>query len=359
MMEKKAACISAGGSLGAYTAGVLNRIGPEYYFVGGSSVGALMAGLTAASKYDRLANVMRNVEDSDIYSVSPWTKKGRLHVGKLIYRLARGVFKNTDSIGEGKKLRSLIDQYYTTSLYDQLLAEGKRFMVSCQEIRWSEPGVHYFYSEEIDKAMNDFIYFSACAPLLFEFNYRKHLKGQNTLGYADSGVTEILPLKKVLEEGYKNVDVYIHRHKPGRGGHLKSRPKNIPSAFFRIFTIMRNHIEKQNLEEGLRYAQEVGAKITITWLHPDIDESEGLHFNKDTMRRSYDLGRKEIAESEVHDFTSVIPSADIKSYYKDPELVIRRCQNFQSISDQKRMTRKLVHNLLSPTNDSKRKTRTA
>lgn len=127
--------LSGGGSKGAYTVGVLqylieveNRM--DYKVIYGTSTGALIASLVGAMSvtqdisflYDKLIQIYKNVNTSDIvqphYEVAYAT-------GGVLGVLISSVLQGGNSIYSTKPLENLMDRHLTDSVWQKIIEAGK------------------------------------------------------------------------------------------------------------------------------------------------------------------------------------------------------------------------------------------
>jgi len=110
---KRALCISGGGCMGAWGGGLLQYLIEEksydwdMYF--GTSTGSLLITLTALQEMDKLKEKYTSVTNKDIFSVNPFTKKGKINYFNLIWRTIR----KKNSLGEANGLKKIIREMFT------------------------------------------------------------------------------------------------------------------------------------------------------------------------------------------------------------------------------------------------------
>jgi len=308
-MKKNGCIISGGGRNGAWGVGVLssnyNLTGVEYDFVAGTSTGALMAPFVALSDYDSLREAYTSISNKDIYSVSPVNSKGNIRVLNAIWRVARNLFKPTQTFGESEGLRDLIDTFFTKDMYDDISASGKEVSLGVSEIRHSDGDIYYpSIKDSTYDSFKDFMWASANAPFLFSIlEKRSHLIGHEDGQFIDGGLSEVLPYKPVLDKlsSGDHVDIIAHR-KPDIFGRLYDRGpvKDQVHLLQRCFSIMRDRIEGDNIIKALEMAKSKGISVDIYYIHPYLVTGNALNFNKDDMNRLYEAGLNNRSYKDSH-----------------------------------------------------------
>ena len=281
--RKTAAVISGGGSLGACTVGTLKALNKNYDLVAGVSTGALMAPLVALSDWDRLITAYTSVTQDDIFSYNPFKPDGKINVKKALFRLLAG----KPTLGETQAMRATVDKFLFPSDFSRLRELGKEAIVAAQETRWHPARVHYFsslYYSQSDFA--DWMCASANAPGVTSIIKKPAVDGRPG-EWVDAGLTELLSLKKVIELGAGQVDVFIHRVRP------EIRDRGAITDFFhnaaRLFSIMRAEIENDDLAGGIREAQINNVDVTVYYLPYKLADNS-LIFDKKQMSQWVTLG---------------------------------------------------------------------
>jgi NTE family protein len=270
---------SGGGSLGAYSVGLLSSKNKDYDVVIGISTSALMAVLVALKKWSKLIEAYTSVTQRSIFSYNPFKTNGSISFSKAVWRLMLG--KKT--LGETLNLKKLIDKFLTLEDWDELQASGKEVIVVVQKLN-GDCKIEYISSkkasfEEFKTAM----WRSANAPLVTTMDEDELYQ------YVDGGLTELVSIKKAIELGASEIDVVVHRTK-GRATKLKV--KDFFHNVMRTIDILLWEIESNDLEKGLEFASLYNIPANVYYLPHKLTDNS-LIFNKEQMLQWYELGRKE------------------------------------------------------------------
>lgn len=277
-IQKRAVCISGGGSFGAFSVGTLAALQRDYAIVAGVSTGSLMAPLVALGEYGRLCEAYTSVVQSDIFDWNPFRRNGKLHIPKALWRVVSG--KNT--LGDSGALRRTIDRFLTENDYVEITRRGKQVIVACQEIRREPERIEYFSSTDTAfEDFKDFMWASSNVPIVTS------LMEKNGGEYTDAGASELLSLCQVIQMGATDVDVLIHRPRPEV--RTKTPTGNVAHNFFRLFAIMRKAIEHDDLRTGLLEARLAGARVNVCWLPRKLADNS-LMFDRQVMQGWFDEG---------------------------------------------------------------------
>ena len=295
----KAVVISGGGAYGAYGAGTLAALNKKYDLISGVSTGALMAPLVALQDWDRLEDAYTTTSQYSIfdgYWGNPFKKNGNVHVGKAILKVITG----KKSLGSTLNMRKHIDKYLTEYDFNKIIRNKQEVIVAAQRTdMWPPNVVHFKLSEYLVDDFKDWMWASANVPLLTSIVYK------NTGEWSDGGLTEIASVSKALEMGATEVDVIMHKTKPRKIAYEKENVNNLWHYMFRIIKIMRNEIERNDLDYAIKVAELKKAKLTVYWMDKYPNES-AMIFNKKSMREYWDNGYKTAfnkSRIEIHDFS--------------------------------------------------------
>jgi len=183
-----------------------------------------------------------------------------------------------DTLGESTALRKTIDRFLSQKDYQMLQDRRKEVIVACQQ----PEEVEYFSNSSSDfEDFKDFMWASPNSPIAMT------ILRKGDRDYTDGGVTELLSLVKIIQLDATEVDVFIHRPRPEAG--TKTPTRNVIHNFFRLFSIMRKAIEKEDLELGIAYARAKNIKVNVCWLPRQLSE-HSLMFDQKVMRDWVDEG---------------------------------------------------------------------
>jgi NTE family protein len=283
--------ISGGGAFGACGAGTIAALDKPYQIISGVSTGSLMAPLVALRAFERLKEAYTSVTQQDIFSVNPFTRRGRIHVLNALWRIIR----RKKSLGETKTLRKTIRRFFSETDYLALQASGREVVIACQETSRIPAEIHYFSTLDTTYAdFLDWMWASANVPLVTSIVYKDG--GE----WVDAGLTEMLSLQYLLRRGCTEVDVILHHTRPVPV--QKDPVRDIFNAAARYFDIQRRTIENDDLAIGLLSAELLQARVNVYYL-PRKLAGNSLIFDKTLMREWYDLGyRTAFDESRIDRF---------------------------------------------------------
>lgn len=280
-LYKNTAVFQGGGSLGAYTCGVLKNRNKDYDLCIGTSTGALLAPFVILGLYDELIEMYTNVTAESIFNVNPFNKKGNLKIFNAIFRLLRGKI----TLGENTNLRKLIGEKFTIEHYNKIKELNKEVIVTVCNISNKNVLTEYKSIYDYDyKTFCDYIWASTCVPLVTTIPII------NGISYVDGGVTENLPLKlaQILTDG--NIDCYFHNIEKEEGNY--NPINNILHLAIRIFNIIRKETRKDDLENGIQQGLiENRNNVTYSYLPSELINNP-LIFDKQKMMEWVELGLK-------------------------------------------------------------------
>lgn len=278
-LAKSTAVFQGGGSLGAYTCGVLKSRNKDYDLCIGTSTGALLAPFVSLGLYDELINMYSNVTSDAIFSVNPFNKEGKLKILNAIFRLILG--KKT--LGENLNLKKLISKNFTKDRYNKIIDLGKEVIVVVCNIGDNESTTEYKSILHYDyENFCEYIWASTCVPLVTSI---AEINGKQ---YVDGGLTENLALELAEQLTNGNIDCYFHNVKNQLG--LRNPIQNILHLAGRTFNIIREETRKDDLLSGLQQGLiENRNTVTLSYLPSELTDNP-LVFDKEKMMEWIQLG---------------------------------------------------------------------
>lgn len=286
---KRACVISGGGSFGAYMAGLISARKVDYDCVAGTSTGALMSPYVALKDYDRLYQYYTQVRNDDIYSVDPFTRKGKINLLKALWRIARG--KRT--IGETENLRSLLRENFLYSDFLELREMKKEVIVSATNISYRPYQTTYKtnFQTSYDEFV-DFMWASTLVPGISSIYADK-----DDCEFTDGGVKESTAIQNVIKRGYKSIDVYVHRVFP-------KKLRKSPIKDF-VHNLVRHwHIIREDNQDDLELAVEMFVKkeieeLNMFFLPYQFHNLNAAMFDPKFMETWYHLGMSNANNSNL------------------------------------------------------------
>jgi NTE family protein len=265
---------SGGGSYGAEKVGVVYKTRPKFTKTFGISTGALIAPLAVLGEWEVLRNGYLNVRDSDIFSVDPFNKKGKLKLGNTIWRILRG----KESLGNSDKLLYLIRSLYTVSMHNRIAdrCEVGVYDTITSKLEFVNSRVSYM---EFTEAM----WHSANAPLAMSFDNHK----------TDGGLVELVPLSQAIKYANSGDRVLTYICREEFGEIIRMKAKNMLDVAMDYYFAMRREIEIKDVVVGKLEAKAKGVHIEIDWKHPLVKGS-ALRFSPEKMGEWFNIGYNKV-----------------------------------------------------------------
>jgi len=293
MKIKRGLLLSGGGSWGAYGGGTLARLNNDYDTVVGISTGSLLAPFIALNEWDLLKIGYTNVTNNDIfdnfwYKSSPLFKNGKLKKIPIIISLILG----QKTICTSNSLRKTIDKYFVKEYYIKLHEKNKEILIGTQNLAEIPSKIHYFSSvNENFEDMKDWMWCSANFPFfttLVKKGWNDSTGNFHVGLWCDGGLTELVGLDQLMNKGFKEIDIILHRNKNVQkfeGNKINNLIDNISTSI----SAMRYDIEFEYLYTKINKLNEEGCKVTIYWLPRELS-SNCMIFNEAEMTSWWDEG---------------------------------------------------------------------
>ncbi len=272
--------VAGGGAHGAKATGTLKALNKRYDAAAGISTGNLIAPIALGGEYDRLIEAYTNVSLDDIFSVCPFTDKGKLRVLHALKRLAL----RKGSLGEMHRLKPLIKEFYPEELYHRTLAQKKVALCGALNLCHEPFELELFRTDA--QSYETFIqamYASCCFWPVAEVA---------TIGskqYVNGGYVETLLIAELMAMGYTNINVITLRPKHEvKTSHLATRRPW--ETFKRIATAIRYDTVYENLNKAKAYAAQRDDVTINVYYTPHKLSDNAMHFDRSKMRDWVKLG---------------------------------------------------------------------
>jgi predicted patatin/cPLA2 family phospholipase len=284
---KKALVISGGGSKGAFAGGIVEYLMKDqqkkYDIFLGSSTGSLMVSHLALGMVDELKSIYTSVNQNKIFSNSPFVIRnvnGEKVISINHLHTLWNFLKGRKTFGESKNLLKLIKNNITEKMYAKIKDEEKEVVVVVSNISSNE--VEY-------KSIKDCSYNDFCDWIWASCNYVPFMSllVKNGHQYADGGFGSLVPIRKAIMLGAKEIDVIILETEVSQINRLPS--KNPFSLLFDVFEFMLGRIESHNISIGKLYAREHNVKLNL-YFTPTVLTTNSLIFDKEKMAKWWKLG---------------------------------------------------------------------
>jgi len=293
---KRALVVSGGGSKGAWAGGLIQQMieerGYDWDMYFGTSTGSLLITLAPLKKMNELKDAYTTVDNKSIFSVDPFTKKGKINWLNAVWRTIRG----KESLGESDNLEKKIRGFFTIEDYNKIIALGKKTFPCATE---------YMYGRDVYVCNMDTDY----------DKYIKYTRASTSVPVAmnlipidnnfllDGGVTQHVPIQKAIDEGADEIDIIILR----KEDIYDDEPwipanKNWFDVLLRTTDIMESQISKQNVIVGQLQAKDKDVKLRFRYT-PYKLTNNSLMFDEEQMLKwwaeGYEYGRKDGMSNKV------------------------------------------------------------
>jgi len=283
----RALVISGGGSKGAYAGGVAQYLmenqGRKYDMFLGTSTGSLLIPHLAANNIPKLYDIFTNVQQHDIFSVSPFVqhKKGKREYVSIDFLNSMWQFiKMKRTFGESKSLRRNIKRNFTREEFDEIRRTKEDVVVTVTNL--SRNKAEY-------KSINDCSYEEFCNWIWISCNYVPFMSLAKVNGYeyADGGLSCVVPIREAVKRGATEVDAIILESEHME--HNKVLGKNPFSLMMNLFGHLMDQVEKHDVVIGKLAAKNNGVKLNLYFTPTKLTENS-LIFSKDLMQEWWKKG---------------------------------------------------------------------
>ncbi len=283
----KALVISGGGSKGAFAGGVahylMKDLGRDYDMFLGTSTGSLLVPHLAAHDIGKLYNIFTNVQQHDIFSVSPFVqrKKGDREFVSIDFVNSLWQFiRMKRTFGESKSLKRNIRRNFTKEEYDKIRATKEDVVVTVSNLSMNR--VEY-------KSIREYSYEEFCNWIWISCNYIPFMSLAKVDGYeyADGGLGCVIPIREAILRGATEVDaVVLEAEQMERS---KVLGKNPFSLMLNLFGHLLDQVEKNDIVIGKLAAKNKGVKLNLYYTPTNLTENS-LIFSKRLMTKWWAQG---------------------------------------------------------------------
>lgn len=289
----RALVISGGGSKGAFAGGVAQYLMEhekrEYDMFLGTSTGSLLVPHLALNKIDKIYEIFTNVQQQDIFSVSPFVqrKKGdREYVSIDFINSLWQFVKMKRTFGESKALKRNIRKNFTLEEYEEIKAIRHDVVVTVSNLSMNR--VEY-------KSINDCTYDEFCNWIWISCNYIPFMSLAMVDGYeyADGGLGCVIPIREAILRGATEVDAIVLEAE--NLGKQRVLGKNPFSLMMNLFGHLLDQVERNDIVIGQLAAKNNNAKLNLYYTPTNLTENS-LIFSKRLMekwwKQGYDYAEK-------------------------------------------------------------------
>ena len=267
----RALVISGGGSKGAFAGGVaqylMEREKREYDMFLGTSTGSLLVPHLAANDVSKLYDIFTNVQQQDIFSVSPFVqrKKGdREYVSIDFLNSLWQFIKRKRTFGESKALRRKIRKDFTFEEYQKIRKEKHDVVVTVSNLSMNR--VEY-------KSIQDCTYEEFCNWIWISCNYIPFMSLVKVDGYeyADGGLACVIPIREAIMRGATEVDAVVLEAETL--GKQKVLGKNPFSLMISLFGHLLDQVERNDIIIGKLAARNKNVKLNLYYTPTSLTEN--------------------------------------------------------------------------------------
>lgn len=283
----RALVISGGGSKGAFAGGVAQYLMEhekrEYDMFLGTSTGSLLVPHLALNKIDKIYDIFTNVQQQDIFSVSPFVqrKKGdREYVSIDFVNSLWQFVKMKRTFGESKALKRNIRKNFTIEEYEAIKAIRHDVVVTVSNLSMNR--VEY-------KSINDCSYEEFCNWIWISCNYIPFMSLAKVDGYeyADGGLGCVIPIREAILRGATEVDAIVLEAE--NLGKQRVLGKNPFSLMMNLFGHLLDQVERNDIVIGQLAAKNNNAKLNLYYTPTNLTENS-LIFSKRLMEKWWQQG---------------------------------------------------------------------
>lgn len=283
----KALVISGGGSKGAFAGGVaqflMQDLGKEYDMFLGTSTGSLLIPHLSLNKIDKIYNIFTNVQQDDIFSVSPFVqrKKGdREYVSIDFVNSIWQFIRMKRTFGESKALKRNIRRRFTLEEYHAIRATKEDVVVTVSNL--SKNSVEY-------KSIKDCTYEEFCDWIWISCNYIPFMSLATVDGfeYADGGLGCVIPIREAIERGATEIDAIVLEAETMES--KKVLGKNPFSLMLSLFGHLLDQVERNDITIGKLAAKNKNVNLNIFYTPTSLTENS-LIFSKRLMENWWQQG---------------------------------------------------------------------
>lgn len=318
-------CFSGGASDGGRTVGVLCELKPEYDAVAGNSVGALLLVNTINGDFGMLEHSFSNVENNNIFKSSFIRSDGSVKWLTMPYYITRNLLdKKRVGLLDSSPLHDYIHSTLSESDFKKI--GGKPSFVTVHSNTNGETLYIDLSNRSIDfDSCVDWIWASTLVPPIMPSLFKVRPKGDSLEEFVDGGVSDLTPMKPLIEYGCTHIDVFMHYPKPlwynewvedrfkGEGHDIllsncyqdkdqtKKMSTNFIDSLIKTVSGKFNDSDFESLKNGLVLARDRGVQqVKIYWMSKEHYKT-AYYFSKDKMKNLIDIGKREARDESLID----------------------------------------------------------
>lgn len=283
----RALVISGGGSKGAFAGGVaqylMEREKREYDMFLGTSTGSLLIPHLALNKIDKLYDIFTNVQQQDIFSISPFVQRqkgDREYVSIDFVNSLWQFVRMKRTFGESKALKRNIRKNFTKEEYEKIKTIRHDVVVTVSNLSLNK--VEY-------KSIKDCSYEEFCNWIWISCNYIPFMSLATVDGYeyADGGLGCVIPIREAILRGATEVDAIVLEAE--NLGKQRVLGKNPFSLMMNLFGHLLDQVERSDILIGKLAAKNRNVKLNLYYTPTNLTENS-LIFSKRLMEKWWQQG---------------------------------------------------------------------
>lgn len=294
----RALVISGGGSKGAFAGGVaqylMEREKRDYDMFLGTSTGSLLIPHLALNKIDKLYDIFTNVQQQDIFSISPFVQRqkgDREYVSIDFVNSLWQFVRMKRTFGESKALKRNIRKNFTKEEYEKIKTIRHDVVVTVSNLSMNK--VEY-------KSIKDCSYEEFCNWIWISCNYIPFMSLATVDGYeyADGGLGCVIPIREAILRGATEVDAIVLEAE--NLGKQRVLGKNPFSLMMNLFGHLLDQVERSDILIGKLAAKNRDVNLNLYYTPTNLTENS-LIFSKRLMEKwwqqGYDYAEKKHSSS--------------------------------------------------------------
>ena len=301
----RALVISGGGSKGAFAGGVAEYLikdcNRKYDLFIGSSTGSLLIPLLSIGEIEKLKNAFTSVQQSDVFSSSPFiikqTPKGfktKINHWGIIKMFLQG----SKTFGTSDSLRAKIKSTFTEIDFEKINKSSTEVLITVSNL--SKKTVEY--KSPKDCSYNDFCDWIWASANVVPF---MSLMNKNGFDYADGGMGDVVPIYQAIQQGALEIDAIVLRTgKPIPDDSIVPIHHALDLTS-RVFDFMLTQIMTDDMTLGLLEGANKHVKINIYRPEEELT-TNSLIFNPEVMKHWWKLGFDKAAKLSRKEFIEEI-----------------------------------------------------
>lgn len=283
----RALVISGGGSKGAFAGGVAQYLieeqNKQYDMFLGTSTGSLLIPHLAVNKIAKLHHIFTNVQQHDIFSVSPFVQRqkgDRAYVSIDFVNSLWQFIKRKRTFGESKALRRNIKKNFTREEFNLIRTTKNDVVVTVSNLSMNR--VEY-------KSIKKCTYEEFCNWIWISCNYIPFMSLAKVNGYeyADGGLGCVIPIREAILRGATEVDAIVLEAETMEKQKVLGR--NPFSLMLNLFGHLLGQVERNDIVIGKLAAKNQNAKLNLYYTPTTLTENS-LIFSKRLMEKWWKQG---------------------------------------------------------------------